>query len=61
MMVQRFMEGAAIVLGAAALALIFAPELALARLDIVPMPLASFTSTCPQVKLRISPCLMPVW
>ena len=41
MMVQRFMEGAAIVLGAAALALIFAPEHALASLDIAPMPPAS--------------------
>src|SRR5665647_266642 len=41
MMVQRFMEGAAIVLGAAALALIFAPEHALASFDIAPMPPAS--------------------
>jgi hypothetical protein len=36
MMVQRFMEGTAIVLGVAALALIFAPELTLARLSIAP-------------------------
>ncbi|MDQ2767072.1 MAG: hypothetical protein M3Y30_07930 [Gemmatimonadota bacterium] len=36
MIVQRFMEGTAIVLGAAALSLIFAPELALARLAIEP-------------------------
>jgi len=41
MIVQRFMEGTAIVLGAAALALIFAPELALARLAITPTPAAS--------------------
>lgn len=40
-MVQRFMEGTAIVLGVAALALIFAPELALARLSIAPTPLAA--------------------
>jgi hypothetical protein len=36
MLVQRFMEATAIVLGAAALALIFAPELVLARLAIEP-------------------------
>jgi hypothetical protein len=40
-MVQRFMEGTAIVLGVAALSLIFAPELALARLSIAPTPAAS--------------------
>jgi hypothetical protein len=34
--VQRFMEGIAIVLGAVALALIFAPELVLARFAIAP-------------------------
>ena len=36
MLVQRFMEATAIVLGAAALALIFAPELVLARFAIEP-------------------------
>lgn len=36
MLVQRFMEATAIVLGIAALALIFAPELVLARFAIVP-------------------------
>ena len=36
MRVQRFMEGTAIALGAAALALIFAPELVLARFAIEP-------------------------
>lgn len=41
MTVQRFMEGTAIVLGAAALALIFAPELALARLAMAHTPPAS--------------------
>jgi len=41
MIVQRFMEVAAFVLGAAALSLIFAPELALARLAIAPTPAAS--------------------
>ena len=40
-MVQRFMEGTAIVLGVAALSLVFAPELALARLSIAPTPAAS--------------------
>lgn len=41
MMVQKFMEATAIVLGIGALALIFAPELALARLAIAPTPVAS--------------------
>jgi hypothetical protein len=36
MLVQRFMEATAIVLGAAAIALIFAPELMLARFAIEP-------------------------
>lgn len=36
MLVQRFMEGTALVLGAAAITLIFAPELAVARLAIEP-------------------------
>ena len=36
MLVQRFMEATAIVLGAAAVVLIFAPELALARFAIEP-------------------------
>jgi hypothetical protein len=40
MLVQRFMEGTAIVLGAAALALIFAPEMAIARLAIEPVSAA---------------------
>ena len=44
MLVQRFMEATAIVLGAAAIALIFAPELVLARFAIEPgaavLPLA---------------------
>ncbi len=40
MLVQRFMEGTAIVLGAAALALIFAPEIAIARLAIEPISAA---------------------
>lgn len=40
MLVQRFMEVTAIVLGAAALALIFAPELVLARFAIEPVPAA---------------------
>jgi hypothetical protein len=38
MLVQRFMEATAIVLGLAALALIFAPELVLARFAIEPAP-----------------------
>jgi hypothetical protein len=41
MIVQRFMEGTAIVLGVAALSLIFAPELALAHLAIPPGPVVS--------------------
>lgn len=41
MIVQRFMEITAVVFGAAALSLIFAPELALARLAIAPTPAAS--------------------
>ncbi len=40
MLVQRFMELTALVLGASALALIFAPELALARFAIEPTPAA---------------------
>jgi hypothetical protein len=40
MLVQRFMEITAIVLGAAALALIFAPEFALVRFAIEPVPTA---------------------
>jgi len=40
-MVQRFMEAGAVVLGAAALSLIFAPELVLARLSITPTPAVS--------------------
>lgn len=40
MLVQRFMEATAIVLAAAALALIFAPELVLARFAIEPVPAA---------------------
>jgi hypothetical protein len=40
MLVQRFMEGTAIVLGATALGLIFAPELAVARLAIEPVAAA---------------------
>jgi hypothetical protein len=40
-MVQRFMEVTAVVLGASALSLIFAPELALARLSIAPTPAAA--------------------
>jgi hypothetical protein len=40
-MVQRFVEGTGIVLGVAALALIFAPEIALGRLSIAPTPAAS--------------------
>ncbi len=44
MLVQRFMEATAIVLGASAIALIFAPELVLARFAIEPgaavLPLA---------------------
>jgi len=40
MLVQRFMEVTALVLGAAALALIFAPELALVRFAIEPVPAA---------------------
>jgi hypothetical protein len=39
-LVQRFMEGIAFVLGAAALALIFAPELVLARFAIEPSAVA---------------------
>ena len=41
MIVQRFMEATAIVLGVAALSLIFAPELALARLSMAPTPATS--------------------
>jgi hypothetical protein len=40
MLVQRFMEATAIVLGLAALALIFAPELVLAQFAIEPSPAA---------------------
>jgi hypothetical protein len=40
MRVQRFMEGTAIVLGLAALTLIFAPELVIARLAIEPVAAA---------------------
>lgn len=40
MLVQRFMEATAIVLGAAAIALIFAPELVLARFGIEPIAAA---------------------
>lgn len=40
MLVQRFMEATAVVLGVAALALIFAPELALARFGIGQVPAA---------------------
>lgn len=40
MLVQRFMEATAIVLGAASIALIFAPELVLARFGIEPVAAA---------------------
>jgi hypothetical protein len=41
MLVKRFMEGTAIVLGGAAIALIFAPELVLTRLAIEPSAAAA--------------------